>query len=208
MKLRPHQLVLHNKRKGKVIAFTKDTATVEFIVSYDETTRQRTTKLETVKVTELRPFEDRRNVERQPLEVNIKYFDKYMPRIAEIAIGDLIDLRSRERIEYKKGDYFIIPLGVAMDIPQGWKADLVPRSSTFKNWRIIQTNSVGKIDNSYNGDDDEWGMPVYALEDGVIEKHDRVCQFEIVRKMPKFKFNEVESLKNPSRGGFGSTGKN
>lgn len=140
------------------------------------------------------------------LEIKIKYFDKDYPELEEIAIGDLIDLRSRKRIEYKKGDFFIIPLGVAMDIPEGWRADLVPRSSTFKKWGIIQTNSVGKIDNSYNGDDDEWGMPVYALRDGVIEKNDRVCQFELIKKQPKVKFNKVESLNNPSRGGFGSTG--
>lgn len=140
------------------------------------------------------------------LEINIKYFDEDYPQLQEIAIGDLIDLRSRKRIEYKKGDFFIIPLGVAMDIPEGWRADVVPRSSTFKTWGLIQTNSVGKIDNSYNGDEDEWGMPVYALRDGVVEKFDRVCQFELIKKQPKFKFNTVQSLNNPSRGGFGSTG--
>jgi dUTP pyrophosphatase len=140
------------------------------------------------------------------LDINIKYFDKDYPELEEIAVGDLIDLRSRERIEYKAGDFFIIPLGVAMDIPQGWRADVSPRSSTFKKWGIIQTNSSGKIDNSFNGDLDEWGMPVYALHDGVIEKFDRVCQFEIMKKQPKLKFNKVKSLNNPSRGGFGTTG--
>lgn len=140
------------------------------------------------------------------LDINIKYFDKEYPELEAIAVGDLIDLRSRERIEYKAGDFFIIPLGVAMEIPEGWRADISPRSSTFKKWGLIQTNSSGKIDNSYSGDEDEWGMPVYALRDGVIEKFDRVCQFEIMKQQPKLKFNTVKSLDNPSRGGFGSTG--
>jgi dUTP pyrophosphatase len=140
------------------------------------------------------------------LDINIKYFDAEYPQLTEISVGDLIDLRSRNRIEYKAGDYFIIPLGVAMDIPEGWRADVSPRSSTFKTWGLLQTNSSGKIDNSYNGDEDEWGMPVLATRDGVIEKFDRVCQFEILRKQPKVTFHTVSSLNNPSRGGFGSTG--
>ncbi|WP_242691302.1 dUTP diphosphatase [Cytobacillus praedii] len=146
--------------------------------------------------------------QRKPLEleIKIKYFDENYPPLEDIAVGDLIDLRSRERIEYKKGDSFIIPLGVAMHIPNGWRADVSPRSSTFKKWGIIQTNSTGKIDNSFSGDEDEWGLPVYALNDGVIEKFDRVCQFEVIKKQPKIKFNTVKSLNNPSRGGFGSTG--
>jgi dUTP pyrophosphatase len=140
------------------------------------------------------------------LNIDIKYFDEDYPKLEEISVGDLIDLRSRERIEYKAGEFFIIPLGVAMAIPEGWRADVSPRSSTFKNWGLIQTNSSGKIDNSYSGDEDEWGMPVYALKDGIIEKFDRVCQFEIMKKQPKLNFNTVKSLNNPSRGGFGSTG--
>src|SRR5574342_90107 len=140
------------------------------------------------------------------LDINIKYFDEDYPELEEISVGDLIDLRSRERIEYKAGDFFLIPLGVAMAIPEGWRADVSPRSSTFKTWGLIQTNGSGKIDNSYSGDEDEWKMPVYAVRDGVIEKFDRVCQFEIMKKQPKLKFNKVKSLNNPSRGGFGTTG--
>lgn len=196
------------KKRGEVVELvrTPNTYVIEYTIKNEEGKIQ--TIRETFNSDEISPYKPKalNPDQRKPLSVNIKYFDKNMPRIAKIAVGDLIDLRSRERIDYKKGDSFIIPLGVAMEIPKGWKADLLPRSSTFKKWGLIQTNGVGKIDNSFSGDDDEWGMPVYALKDGVVEKYDRVCQFEIARKMPKFKFNEVSSLNSPSRGGFGSTG--
>lgn len=199
------------KQKGKVIAVTKYTPQsykVEIIKNFNKETGERITKLMTFKAEELRSYRRRkqRKYDSKPLEIKIKYFDKDYPHLQEIAIGDLIDLRSRERIEYKKGDFFMIPLGVAMEIPVGWKADVFPRSSTFKNWGLIQTNSVGKIDQSYSGDEDEWKLPVYATRDGVIEKYDRVCQFELTRKQPKIAFKTVESLNNPNRGGFGSTG--
>lgn len=205
---RENQLVwiIPEKIKGKIKAFNNDVYKVEVITNFNKETGERTTKLIDVKASDIRPYRQRKRRNRKPLEIKIKYFDKDYPPLQEIAVGDLIDLRSREVIEYKKGDFFIIPLGVAMDIPEGWKADVVPRSSTFKRWGIIQVNSVGKIDNSFNGDDDEWGLPVYALEDGKIEKYDRVCQFELTKKQPKIKFKTVQTLGNPNRGGFGSTG--
>lgn len=202
--------IKQSKEKGKIIAVTRSIPQqyrVEIIVNFDKETQKRLTQVVTLSAEEISTWREKKP-QRKPLqlEINIKYFDEDYPPLEDIAVGDLIDLRSRERIEYKQGDFFIIPLGVAMEIPKGWRADVSPRSSTFKKWGLIQTNSSGKIDNSYSGDEDEWGMPVYALKDGVIEKFDRVCQFEVMRKQPKLVFNTVKSLNNPSRGGFGSTG--
>ena len=109
-------------------------------------------------------------------------------------------------MELKKGEFGLIPLGVAMQLPDGYEAHLVPRSSTFKNWGIIQTNSVGIIDGSYCGDNDMWKMPVYATRDTVIEINDRVAQFRIAENQPKIRFVETDHLSNADRGGFGSTG--
>ena len=92
-------------------------------------------------------------------------------------------------------------------LPEGYEAHVVPRSSTFKNYGIIQTNSCGIIDGTYCGDDDMWRMPVYAVRDTVIHVNDRICQFRIFENQPKITFDEVESLGNKNRGGFGSTGK-
>ena len=107
----------------------------------------------------------------------------------------------------KAGEFCLIPLGVAMELPEGYEAHVVPRSSTFKNYGIIQTNSCGIIDGTYCGDDDMWRMPVYAVRDTVIHVNDRICQFRIFENQPKITFDEVESLGNKNRGGFGSTGK-
>lgn len=119
---------------------------------------------------------------------------------------DWIDLRAGETISLSKGDFKIIPLGVAIQLPEGYEAHIVPRSSTFKRFGIIQTNGVGIIDESYCGDDDEWGMPVLATKDVVIEKDTRICQFRVMLKQPDLRFWDVPSLDNVNRGGFGSTG--
>lgn len=142
------------------------------------------------------------------LPLRIKYFDKSIEKLKETEKGDWIDLRSAIDISLKKGDFALIPLGVGMVLPDGYEAHIVPRSSTFKNWKIIQTNSVGIIDNSYSGENDQWMMPVYAVEDTEIKKNDRICQFRILKKMPALEIQEVEHLNDVSRGGFGSTGKN
>lgn len=142
------------------------------------------------------------------LPLRIKYFDKNIEKLKKTEKGDWIDLRSAIDISLKKGDFALIPLGVGMVLPDGYEAHIVPRSSTFKNWKIIQTNSVGIIDNSYSGENDQWMMPVYAVEDTKIEKNDRICQFRILEKMPALEIQEVEHLNDVSRGGFGSTGKN
>lgn len=142
------------------------------------------------------------------LPLRIKYFDKNIEKLKKTEKGDWIDLRSAIDISLKKGDFALIPLGVGMVLPDGYEAHIVPRSSTFKNWKIIQTNSVGIIDSSYSGENDQWMMPVYAVEDTKIKKNDRICQFRILEKMPVLEIQEVEHLNEVSRGGFGSTGKN
>lgn len=139
--------------------------------------------------------------------IKIKYFDKEIDKIEKINKGDLIDLRAAETAEIKKGDFKLIKLGVGMKLPDGYKANMYPRSSTYKNFGIIQANSVGQIDNSYSGDSDEWRFPAIALRDTVIHKNDRICQFEIQKIQPEITFEEVEHLDEESRGGIGSTGK-
>ena len=141
-------------------------------------------------------------------KIRIKYFTDKIVRLEYIdGKSDWIDLRASETVELKAGEFRLIPLGVAMELPQGYEAHVVPRSSTFKNYGILQTNSCGIIDGSYCGDEDMWRMPVYATRDTVIRENDRICQFRIVENQPKVEFDEVESLDNESRGGFGSTGK-
>lgn len=140
------------------------------------------------------------------MEIKIKYFTD-IEKIKQIPNGDWVDLRSAIDITLKKGEFTIIPLGVGMKLPFGYEAHVVPRSSTYKNYGIIQTNHMGVIDNSYSGNDDQWGMPVIAMRDTTIHKNDRICQFRIVQKQPDFEFTEVENLDTKSRGGFGSTGK-
>ena len=141
-------------------------------------------------------------------KIKIKYLSDKIERLRYIdGKSDWIDLRAAERVELKKGEFQLIPLGVAMQLPQGFEAHIVPRSSTFKNFGIIQTNHCGIVDESYCGDEDEWKMPVYATRDCRIEANDRIAQFRIMEHQPAIEFEECESLGNPSRGGFGSTGR-
>lgn len=141
--------------------------------------------------------------------IKIKYFTEEIDKLTYIdGKSDWIDLRASETVELKAGEFKLIPLGVAMELPTGYEAHVVPRSSTFKNYGVLQVNSCGIIDGSYCGDEDMWRMPVYATRDTVIQKNDRICQFRIVENQPKIEFQQVASLKNENRGGFGSTGKN
>jgi dUTP pyrophosphatase len=140
------------------------------------------------------------------MEIKIKYLRDIEP-IGKIDKGDWIDLRCADTVTLNKGDFTIIPLGIAMELPKGYEAHVVPRSSTFKKYGIIQANSFGVIDESYNGDGDEWGMPVIATRDIVIEKNERICQFRIMEKQPEIKFTVVDLLGNEDRNGFGSTGR-
>lgn len=139
--------------------------------------------------------------------IKIKYFDKDIDKIKKINKGDWVDLRSAETINLKKGEFRLIPLGVGMKLPDGYEANIVPRSSTYKNFKVLQTNSFAVIDNSYSGDNDQWLYPVIAMEDTIIHKNDRICQFRINKVQPEIEFEEVERLDEVSRGGIGSTGK-
>lgn len=142
------------------------------------------------------------------VDILIKYHDDDIVRAEQKENGDWIDLRAAETVELKQFELATISLGVSMKLPDGYEAHIVPRSSTFKTWGIIQTNSEGIIDNSYSGDNDIWGMPVLAMRDTIINKNDRICQFRILPKMDKLNFNETDHLGGTDRGGFGSTGKN
>ena len=142
------------------------------------------------------------------LQTKIKYHNQKIDKIKKIEVGDWIDLRAAETVTIKKDNFKLISLGISMQLPKGYEAHVVPRSSTFKNFGIIQTNHMGIIDESYCGDDDIWFFPAYALRDTIINENDRICQFRIIKKMPIVDFKEVNKLNNGSRGGHGSTGKN
>lgn len=139
------------------------------------------------------------------MQIKIKYLTD-IDRIEKIKVGDMIDLRCAEDIEMHKGEFKLIPLGVAMELPEGYEAHVYPRSSTFKKHKILLSNSVGVIDCSYNGDGDQWQFPAYAMEDTFIPKNTRICQFRIFENQPDIELVEVESLGNEDRGGIGSSG--
>ena len=141
--------------------------------------------------------------------IQIQYLDDTIEKLAYIdGKSDWIDLRSAVDVELKAGEFKLIHLGIAMKLPEGYEAHVVPRSSTYNNFGIIQTNHCGIIDSSYCGPNDYWYMPAYALRDTVIHKNDRICQFRIEKNQPKLVFDEVKELSGTNRGGIGSTGKN
>lgn len=147
------------------------------------------------------------NDERKGFEmIKIKYVKDGMEKIKTLTCGDWIDLRIAEDVELKKGEFKLIPLGVAMKLPKGYEALVIPRSSTFKKYGLIQTNSMGLIDESYCGDNDEWHFPAFATRDISIPKNTRICQFRIMEHQPQLCFMEVQELSPINRGGFGSTG--
>lgn len=170
------------------------------------------------------------------MDIKIKYHDPHMPRVEQKIGSDWIDLRvvgvkgrpwiyntkdlddyglcannkkamlDSEYVIYHEGDMLMLNLGVSISVPKGFECHVVPRSSTFKSWGLMQTNSLGVIDNAYCGNDDVWHMPVVAMRCGAISRYSRVCQFRVVESMPKINFNIVEDMNCDSRGGFGSTG--
>lgn len=143
------------------------------------------------------------------MEIEIKYFTDKIDKLCYVdGKSDWIDLRAAETIELKAGEFKLIPLGIAMQLPIGYEAHVVPRSSTFKNFGIIQTNSQGVIDESYSGPNDQWFFPAYALRDTIVNVNDRICQFRIMEHQPKIEFIVNSLEKNADRGGHGSTGKN
>lgn len=141
------------------------------------------------------------------MKIKVKYFADIEP-LEKIDKGDWIDLRAAANVTLKKGEYALIPLGVGMILPKGYEAHVAPRSSTYKHFKVILANSMGIIDNCYCGDNDQWHFPAIALEDTVIHKNDRICQFRIVEKQPPIEFETVKKLGDVDRGGLGSTGKN
>lgn len=138
--------------------------------------------------------------------IKIKYFYDDIKKIKKIKQGDWIDLRAAETTELEAGEFKLIPLGVGMILPEGYEAHIVPRSSTYKKFKVIQTNHQGVIDESYCGEEDQWRFPALAIQKTTINKNDRICQFRIMKKQEEIQFEEVEHLKDESRGGFGSTG--
>ena len=142
-------------------------------------------------------------------KIKIKYLSDKIEKLHYIdGKSDWIDLRCAEDITLKKGEFRLIPLGVAMALPKGSEAHIVPRSSTYKNFGIIQTNHMGVVDESYSGNGDQWYMPAYALRDTEIKANDRICQFRIMEHQPPISFEECDDLGNEDRGGIGSTGRN
>ena len=142
-------------------------------------------------------------------KVKIKYFSPDYPKLEYIeGKSDWIDLRSNKTIVIKKGEHCLIPLGVAIQLPKGYEALVAPRSSSFKKWGIIQTNTPGIIDETYCGPNDQWFMSVYATRTVKIDRFDRVCQFRILEHQPTLLFEESDLTGNTSRGGHGSTGSN
>lgn len=138
--------------------------------------------------------------------IKIKYHADILP-LEKTDRGDWCDLRVAEDVELKKGDFKLISLGVSMQLPPNYEAIVVPRSSTFKTWGVIQANHCGVIDNSYCGDNDIWMFPAIALRDTFIEKNSRICQFRIQKKMNNVNFETVDTLNNVDRGGIGSSGR-
>ena len=120
--------------------------------------------------------------------------------------GEWIDLFTAEDVELEPFEDKIISLGVSIELPEGYYGEMVPRSSTFKNFGVIMTNSMGIIENDYNGDEDIWGFPALAIHKTFIPKGTRICQFRKVMQTEPDELESVESLGNKNRGGFGSTG--
>ena len=139
------------------------------------------------------------------MTINVKYHADIYP-LKMTTNGDWCDLRAAEDVEFKAGEYKLISLGVSMQLPPGYEALVIPRSSTFKHWGLLQTNSCGLIDNSYCGDNDIWQFPALATRDVLVEKNSRICQFRIQKKMDAVNFNTVIALNNTNRKGFGSSG--
>lgn len=140
-------------------------------------------------------------------EIKVKYFSEEIDKLTYIeGKSDWIDLRAAENITMKHGEFKLIPLGVGMIIPEGYEAHIVPRSSTFKNFGILEANSMGIIDNSYSGDNDQWFFPAFAVRDTEIHINDRICQFRIMKNQPHIDFVRVDHLNEVDRGGHGSTG--
>lgn len=141
-------------------------------------------------------------------EIKVKYYTDAIDRLCYVeGKSDWIDLHAAEEVSLRAGEFRLIPLGVAIALPEGYEAHIVPRSSTFRNYGLLQTNSMGVVDYTYRGDGDQWYFPAYATRDVTVERNARICQFRIMANQPRLVFTAVERLDGPDRGGFGSTGK-
>lgn len=138
--------------------------------------------------------------------IKVMYHTNRIDRLACTDVGDWCDLRAAEDVEMKKGDFKLIPLGISMELPAGYEAHILPRSSTYNKFGLIMANSTGVVDNSFKGSDDVWRFPAIAVRDTIIHANDRICQFRIMKNQPRLIFKEVDHLSADSRGGFGSTG--
>lgn len=142
------------------------------------------------------------------LEMKIKYHDENLVKVEKIAVGDWLDLRAAETVTMEAGDFKFISLGVSVQVPNGYELWIAPRGSSYKNFGIIQTNSIGIVDNSYCGDNDILKMPALAIRNTTINFNDRICQFRLMPNQKSLNIIEVSTLGNTDRGGFGSTGAN
>lgn len=140
--------------------------------------------------------------------LKIKYHVKELEKLRFIdGKSDWIDLRVAENVSMKQGEYRLISMGISVEIPKGYEMLIVPRSSAYKNFGILQTNAMGVVDESFCGDNDIIHMPILAMRDTEIHINDRIGQFRLMPHQPEVHFIEVDHLDNEDRGGFGTTGK-
>lgn len=139
-------------------------------------------------------------------EILIKYHTPAAKPVEQAHMGEWFDVRAAESYDLKAGTKGFINLGISVRVPHGYEAILAPRSSSFKKYGFIQTNSIGVIDETYSGDDDIWMLPYFATRDAHIEAGDRIAQFRIQRNQGNPSLKEVRYLGKNNRGGFGSTG--
>ena len=211
VKIQLGDLVFDKMQKvdGKVTFINNkdNTAKVEVITEQNREEGTRTTKLVECRLAHLVVIEGKKQAKKSksPLKIKVKYFTDIEP-LAKFSIGDWIDLRAAEDVTLKAFEFKLIPLGVGFKLPHGYELNIVPRSSTYKNFKILQTNSYAVGDNSFSGNEDQYHFPALAIEDTVILKGDRICQFRINRVMDKIEIETVEFLYEVSRGGIGSTG--
>jgi dUTP pyrophosphatase len=152
------------------------------------------------------------------MDIKVKYHYDDSPRLQMTDKGDWVDLYTAEDVIITNPvEFQLVNLGVSIELPEGYEANIVPRSSTYKNWNVLQSNHFGVVDESYKGDGDVWKFPLLFVltnqsiidemnDQLVIPKHTRLCQFRINKKQPKLNFIEVEHLGNEDREGFGSSG--
>lgn len=139
----------------------------------------------------------------EPLKVRYK---EGSPQITQEEYGGCIDLYNYEGVELKAGEFKLIDLGIAMQLPPGFDAILIPRSSTFKKYGLLLVNSPGYIDHTYCGSEDWWFAPAYATRDVSIPAGTRCFQFRLIKQQPQLYIQSVDSLGEINRGGCGSTG--